>query len=131
MTTTDLTWGIGRRKESVARVRVLPGKGEVTVNGKAADLYFRTDRDRHTIRQPLIAAGSGTKYDIHARVDGGGASGQAGAILLGIARALVKLEPELGPKLRTQGFLTRDARKVERKKYGHKKARRSFQYSKR
>lgn len=131
MTQSNVTWGIGRRKESVARVRVLPGNGAITVNGKEADAYFRTDRDRSSIRLPFTVAGNSAKYDVRVRVDGGGPTGQVGAIIMGLARALAKLEPETAPKLRAQGYLTRDARKVERKKYGQRGARRRFQYSKR
>ena len=122
---------VGRRKEAVARVRMSPGEGRITVNGKEADAYFRADRDRGTIRAALLLARDGVKYDVTARITGGGSTGQAGALLLGIARALAKSDPDVKPKLRAQGLLTRDARMVERKKYGHPKARRSFQYSKR
>ena len=130
-TAKTTTWGLGRRKEAVARVRMLPGTGLVKVNGREANDYFRGDRDRSAIRGPLLLYPSAAKYDILANVKGGGSTGQAGAIVLGIARAITKIEPELEPKLRAQGFLTRDSRMVERKKYGQRKARRRFQYSKR
>ena len=123
--------GLGRRKESVARVRLRSGTGVLKVNGREANDYFRGGRDRTTIRLPLLLCREGVKYDVLANVKGGGPTGQAGAILLGIARAMVKLDPEVMPKLRAQGFLTRDSRMVERKKYGQRKARRRFQYSKR
>ena len=126
-----MIWGLGRRKEAVARVRLKAGTGVLKVNGKDANDYFRGDRDRATVRQPLLLSREGVKYDVLANVAGGGFSGQAGAILLGIARAMVKADPDLEPKLRAQGFLTRDSRMVERKKYGQRKARRRFQYSKR
>ena len=122
---------VGRRKEAVARVRMSPGEGKITVNGKEADQYFRAERDRGSIRAPLLLARDGVKYDVAARITGGGSTGQAGALVLGIARALSKTDPDVAPKLRAQGFLTRDSRMVERKKYGRPKARRSFQYSKR
>ena len=125
-----MVWGVGRRKEAVARVRLKAGTGVLKVNGKEANEYFRSDRDRASIRQPL-AVHADTKYDILVKVTGGGSTGQAGAIVMGIARAMAKVEPALGPKLRAAGFLTRDSRMVERKKYGQKKARRRFQYSKR
>ena len=125
-----MVWGVGRRKESVARVRLKAGTGVLKVNGKEADEYFRSDRDRASIRQPM-AVTLDVKYDVLAKVSGGGSTGQAGAIVMGIARAMAKVEPTLGPKLRAQGFLTRDSRMVERKKYGRRKARRRFQYSKR
>lgn len=128
---TGMVWGLGRRKEAVARVRVRPGTGAVTVNGREANAFFQEERDRATVRAPLLLSPTPGKYDVLAKVSGGGSTGQAGAMVLGIARALVKLEPELEPKLRAQGFLTRDARMVERKKYGQRKARRRFQYSKR
>lgn len=131
MADAGMVWGVGRRKTSVARVRVRAGTGVLTVNGREANDYFQEDRDRTVIRSPLLLAREGTKYDVLASVKGGGSTGQSGAILMGIARAMAKLDPEVEPKLRAQGFLTRDSRMVERKKYGHKKARRSFQYSKR
>lgn len=125
-----MVWGVGRRKESVARVRLKAGTGVLKVNGKEPKEYFRSVRDQTVIRQPL-AVNPGTQYDVLVNVSGGGSTGQAGAIVMGIARAMAKTEPALGPKLRAQGFLTRDSRMVERKKYGQRKARRRFQYSKR
>lgn len=128
---SNVTWGVGRRKEAVARVRVLPGAGAFTINGREPGAYFRVERDRTAIKAPLLLSTSAAKYDVFANAKGGGPTGQAGAIVMGLARALAKLEPELEPKLRAQGFLTRDSRMVERKKYGQRKARRRFQYSKR
>jgi small subunit ribosomal protein S9 len=123
--------GTGRRKTSVARVRLKNGKGDLTINDRALDEYFPTERDRNSVLSPLRATGMEGKVDIWVRVNGGGTTGQAGAILLGIARALQALNPELHGKLSDGGYLTRDGRMVERKKYGYKKARRSFQFSKR
>lgn len=128
---TALAASLGRRKEAVARVRLRAGGGGFTVNGQPAEQYFRSGRELRSIRLPLSLSKEGAKVDVHANVRGGGPTGQAGALVLGIARALVKLDPESEPKLRAQGFLTRDARMVERKKYGQPKARRRFQYSKR
>ncbi|HVV99204.1 MAG TPA: 30S ribosomal protein S9 [Planctomycetaceae bacterium] len=123
--------GTGRRKTSVARVRLKTGKGEMTINDRTLEEYFPTERDRNSVLAPLRATGMEGKVDIWVRVNGGGTTGQAGAILLGIARALQALNPELHGKLSDGGYLTRDGRMVERKKYGYKKARRSFQFSKR
>jgi small subunit ribosomal protein S9 len=124
-------WGTGRRKTSVARVRVSAGKGGFTVNGRPHTEYFCVERDRMTIEQPLRAAEKLGAVDVAVTVEGGGTTGQAGAIVLGLARALEALNPTLHRMLGEQGFLTRDSRMVERKKYGYKKARRSFQFSKR
>ena len=123
--------GTGRRKTAVARVRIKRGKGEITINDRPLDDYFRTERDRNNILAPLRATGNEGKVDIWVRTDGGGITGQAGATLLGIARALQVMDPTLHSQLSSGGYLTRDARMVERKKYGFKKARRSFQFSKR
>lgn len=122
---------VGRRKEAVARVRLSQGEGRFTVNGREADQYFQAERDRNSIKAPLLLARDGLKYDVSATVRGGGATGQAGALVQGVARALAKSDPDVMPKLRAQGFLTRDSRMVERKKYGRPKARKRFQYSKR
>lgn len=123
--------GTGRRKTSVARVRVKPGKGEISINGRTLEDFCRVERHRETVLAPLKAADAMGKYDIWVRVEGGGITGQAGAMLLGIARALEALNPSLHQLLADGGFLTRDSRMVERKKYGYRKARRSFQFSKR
>lgn len=124
-------WGTGRRKKAIARVRIRPGGGEFTVNKRPADEYFVYDRDRNTIRKPLAAVSMADKWDIFVNVSGGGFTGQAGAVLLGLARALAKALPEIEQTLRDQGLLTRDARAAERKKYGQKGARKRFQFSKR
>ena len=124
-------YATGRRKTSVARVYLTPGTGKITVNRQPIDEYFRRQTLELVIRQPLEAADALANYDIEAYVKGGGWTGQAGAVRLGIARCLVKVDETNKKVLRTVGFLTRDARKVERKKYGHKKARKSFQFSKR
>lgn len=121
----------GRRKTAVARVRLKKGNGKFVVNEREFEEFFRVERDRLVIQQPLKAAGMLGQVDIWVRVNGGGTTGQAGAIVLGIARALQTMNPDTHPALSDGGFLTRDGRMVERKKYGHKKARRSFQFSKR
>ncbi|MCX7724922.1 MAG: 30S ribosomal protein S9 [Thermodesulfovibrio sp.] len=121
----------GRRKRSVARVILLPGSGKITVNKKPIEEYFPRETLRMLIYQPFHVAGVMGKYDVIVNVNGGGLSGQAGAIRHGIARALVNLNPDLKPKLKKEGLLTRDPREVERKKYGQPKARKRFQYSKR
>jgi small subunit ribosomal protein S9 len=123
--------GTGRRKTSVARVRIQRGGGKLTINGRALDDYFRFERNRALVHGPLQATETDGKVDIWVRVQGGGTTGQAGAIVLGIARALQAMDPGLHHRLSDGGFLTRDGRMVERKKYGFKKARRSFQFSKR
>jgi small subunit ribosomal protein S9 len=123
--------GTGRRKSSVARVFLRPGKGEVSVNNRAFENYFPTEAARTLIRQPLLATETADKFDILILADGGGPTGQAGAARLGIARALIEFNSELRPKLKQLGFLTRDARIHERKKYGQKGARKRFQFSKR
>jgi small subunit ribosomal protein S9 len=124
-------YATGKRKDAVARVWIKPGRGQATVNGRALDVYFARPVLRMILNQPLVMANRLTQYDLIVTVAGGGLSGQAGAVRHGIAKALTNFEPELRPILKKEGFLTRDARVVERKKYGHKKARRSFQFSKR
>lgn len=121
----------GRRKRAVARVILVPGSGKITVNNKPVEEYFPRETLRMLLYQPLNVAGVAGKYDVIVNVNGGGLSGQAGAIRHGIARALVNLNPELKSKLREEGLLTRDPREVERKKYGQPKARKRFQFSKR
>jgi small subunit ribosomal protein S9 len=121
----------GKRKTSVARVRLTPGNGMLLVNGRTMEDYFPREVLQIVIKQPLDVAGGVGRYDIHARVDGGGPSGQAGALRHGIARAIEKLEAEQRPGLKKAGLLTRDARKKERKKYGQRGARARFQFSKR
>ena len=124
-------YATGKRKDAVARVWIKPGKGLATVNGKPLDQYFARPVLRMILSQPLVVSDRITQYDVTVSVSGGGLSGQAGAVRHGIAKALTYYEPELRPTLKKEGFLTRDARVVERKKYGHRKARRSFQFSKR
>jgi small subunit ribosomal protein S9 len=124
-------YGTGRRKTSVARVFLRPGKGKITVNHRPLDVYFERESSKLVIRQPLELTESLSSFDIVVNVDGGGKSGQAGAIRLGIARALCEYNASLRPALKQQGLLTRDARKVERKKYGRPGARKRFQFSKR
>ena len=124
-------WGTGRRKEAIARVRVRKGSGTIVVNGEGFETYFFSEQDRVTVLAPLIATKSQQRYDVIANVQGGGKAGQAGAIVLGIARALKIAEPVLEGRLREDGFLTRDGRMKERKKYGLRGARRGVQFSKR
>jgi small subunit ribosomal protein S9 len=124
-------WGTGRRKTAVARVRIREGTGKFVVNKLEADAYFPIEIQRNDIRAPLIATEMMGRIDVFVNVKGSGKHSQSGAILLGLARALKEHRPDLEGVLRETGFLTRDARKVERKKYGHKKARKSFQFSKR
>jgi len=121
----------GRRKCSIARVRMMPGTGKITVNDLGLLDYFKRDTLRMVIEQPLVVTDTMGKYDIVANVTGGGLAGQAGALLLGIARALLKANDEFRASLRRGGFLTRDPRMVERKKYGRPGARKRFQFSKR
>ncbi len=121
----------GRRKRSVARVSLVPGKGAITVNDRDIDTYFPRETLRMIIRQPLQLTGTIGKYDVLASVNGGGLSGQAGALRHGISRALVAADADMKPKLKKEGLLTRDPREVERKKYGQAGARRRFQFSKR
>jgi small subunit ribosomal protein S9 len=124
-------YGTGRRKSSVARVFLRPGSGRFTVNGREFDNYFLTDAQRVEIRQPLVVSETSSTFDIVANVDGGGINGQAGALKMGISRALLEFNVELRKKLKVEGFLSRDARGKERKKYGQKGARKRFQFSKR
>ncbi|MGQ0446358.1 MAG: 30S ribosomal protein S9 [Beijerinckiaceae bacterium] len=124
-------YATGKRKDAVARVWIKPGPGKALVNGKALDSYFARPVLRMILRQPLSVAKRTGQYDLTVSVAGGGLSGQAGAVRHGLAKALVNYEPDLRPVLKKEGFLTRDPRVVERKKYGKKKARRSFQFSKR
>lgn len=124
-------YGTGRRKSATARVWIKPGTGKITINGKDQEAYFARPVLRMVIEQPLVEAGRRSEFDVIATVRGSGKSGQAGAVRHGIARALVHYEPELRRVLKPFGFLTRDPRTVERKKYGRAKARRSFQFSKR
>ena len=124
-------YGTGRRKSSIARVRLVEGKGAITINGKNIDEYLGTDTLKVIVRQPLTATNTTDKYDVICSVQGGGFTGQAGAIRLGIARALLEANSEYRPTLKAAGFLTRDPRAKERKKYGLKKARKAPQFSKR
>lgn len=124
-------YGTGRRKTSVARVRLVPGEGNVIINGRPLDQYFGLKTLELIIKQPLNLTGTNGKYDVLAKVEGGGTTGQAGAIRHGIARALLKVDLEYRPALKKAGFLTRDPREKERRKYGLKKARKASQFSKR
>ena len=124
-------YGTGRRKTSAARVYLRPGSGAITVNRKGIDTYFPNEMLKMIIRQPLVITETADKFDVLVAVSGGGPAGQAGALRHGIARALVEYNPELRPRLKEAGFLTRDPRKVERKKYGRPGARKRFQFSKR
>jgi small subunit ribosomal protein S9 len=123
--------GTGRRKTSVARILLRSGKGQITVNGRALDQYFTAEGARAVVRQPLLATETADKFDVLVLANGGGFTGQAGAARLGIARALIEFNSELRGKLKDLGFLTRDPRAHERKKYGQKGARKRFQFSKR
>jgi len=124
-------YGTGRRKNAVARVFLLPGDGKITVNGRPLGEYFGRKTLETIVRQPVSLTGTESRFDIRAKVLGGGVSGQAGAVKMGIARALIQADPNLRPVLKQAGFLTRDPRMKERRKYGLKKARRAPQYSKR
>ena len=124
-------YGTGRRKKSVARVRVYPGTGKITINDRSIDDYFGLETLKLIVRQPLALTGTTEKFDIVCRVNGGGVTGQAGAIRHGISRALLEMNAEYRPALKAAGFLTRDPRMKERKKYGLKAARRAPQFSKR
>jgi small subunit ribosomal protein S9 len=124
-------YGTGRRKTAVARVFLTPGKGTITVNGKPVDTFFSRETGRMVVRQPLELTKTTANFDITVNVDGGGESGQAGAVRLGITRALIQYDAALKPALKKAGLVTRDARAVERKKVGLHKARRRHQYSKR
>lgn len=129
--TTAAKISTGRRKEAVARVRLVPGSGEFFVNGRSLEDYFPTRVHRMVAQSPLRLVGREKDYDVVATIRGGGVNGQAGAIRLGIARSLIDLDPELRAPLKAEGYLTRDAREKERRKYGLKKARKAPQYSKR
>ena len=129
--TLGRSYATGRRKNAIARVWVKPGKGEITVNGKRVGQYFARPVLRMLITQPFLVTDRYNQFDVYCTCNGGGLSGQAGAVRHGISRALTLYEPELRPVLKLAGFLTRDPRVVERKKYGKAKARRSFQFSKR
>ena len=125
-------WGTGRRKKSIARVRLIPeGSGKITVNGKELNEYFDLETLKIIVRQPLTVTGTENKFDVIANVYGGGSTGQAGAIRHGIARAMVMYDEALKPEIKKAGYLTRDPRMKERKKYGLKKARKAPQFSKR
>ena len=127
----DYYYGTGRRKTSVARVFLRRGTGKMIVNGRTLDQYFARETGRMVARQPLELTQNMDVFDVMVNVHGGGETGQAGAVRHGLAKALTNFEPDLRPALKKEGFLTRDSRVVERKKYGRKKARRSFQFSKR
>jgi small subunit ribosomal protein S9 len=124
-------YGTGRRKTSTARVFLRPGSGSISINARAFETFFPTEALRTQIRRPLVVTETGDKFDILATVEGGGVSGQAGAVRLGISRALVEYNNELRKRLKDEGMLTRDARAKERKKYGMAGARKRFQFSKR
>ena len=130
-TKTNEFLGTGRRKTSVARVRLSSGSGKVTVNGRAFETYFPTDSLRMVVQQPLVVTNNTDKFDVRVNVTGGGPAGQAGAVRHGIARALLLADAALRPSLKAEGLLTRDPRMKERKKYGQPGARKRFQYSKR
>ena len=122
---------VGRRKEAIVRVRLVPGTGQFTLNGRTLEQYFPNKVHQQLIREPFTILEKGEQYDVIGLLHGGGVSGQAGALRLGIARALIEIEPDDRPALKKAGFLTRDPRVTERKKYGLKKARKAPQYSKR
>lgn len=124
-------WGTGRRKTSTARVRIAPGSGKITINNRELNDYFSREPDRKAIFGPLEAANIAGKLDIWVNANGGGTTGQSGAIVMGLARAIVKYDPSTEAALRNNGYLTRDSRMKERKKYGQRGARRRFQFSKR
>ena len=129
--TKTYVWGTGRRKSAVARVRIRPGSGNILINKRDFEEYFKSDRDRLAVKSPLETTQLTGNYDIWANVNGGGPTGQADAVMMGLARALIKAVPEVEETLRSKGLLTRDARMKERKKYGQKGARKRFQFSKR
>jgi len=131
LATDPYVWGTGRRKTAVARVRIKAGSGQFLVNGKPFDAFFTTADTRRAATQPLVVTEAANTYDVWVTVDGGGPNGQAGAVSLGIARALKRDNPTYEHVLREHGLLTRDSREVERKKYGLRKARRATQFSKR
>jgi len=124
-------WGTGRRKSAVARVRIRPGDGKFEINGRSIEEYFTEERDRKGVLTPLVVTEQVGKWDVFVNVRGGGYTGQAGAIILGLARALCEANPDLSRALRDHGLLRRDPREKERKKYGRRGARRGFQFSKR
>jgi len=128
---STLYWGTGRRKTAVARVRLIAGKGRMMVNDKPLEEYFDVKDYQETVKQPLVLLNMLGRYDVLVRVNGGGVTGQAGAVRHGLARALVKMDETLKPSLKRAGFLKRDPRMKERKKYGQKGARARFQFSKR
>ncbi|MBO0825564.1 MAG: 30S ribosomal protein S9 [Actinobacteria bacterium] len=128
---TGTALGTGRRKEAIARVRIQPGSGQWKINERSLDVYFPNKVHQQLISEPLVVLGAEEQFDVVARIDGGGVTGQAGALRLGIARALTIVDPESRPTLKRAGFLTRDPRVTERKKAGLKKARKAPQYSKR
>lgn len=127
----EYIWGLGRRKTSVARVRIAPGSGLVMINDRKVEEYFPVDRLQRLARKPLEVTETAARFDVFVNVDGGGVTGQVGACMLGISRALAKAEPAAEAALRRHGLMTRDSRMVERKKYGLRKARRGCQFSKR
>jgi small subunit ribosomal protein S9 len=131
LSTAPLVQATGRRKRAVARVRLRPGYGKVTINGKDVAVYFPTEAQRSLALAPLVVAEATEHYDVDAGIEGGGVTGQAGALSLGLARALAELDPERRTELKHEGLLRRDPRKKESKKYGLKKARKAPQYSKR
>jgi small subunit ribosomal protein S9 len=131
MATTNTYYGTGRRKTSTARVHISPGSGKIVINDRTLDEFFGRETGRMIVRQPLEVAQLASKFDVSVQVDGGGITGQAGAIRHGITRALIAYDEALRKPLRQAGFVTRDAREVERKKVGRRKARRGTQYSKR
>ncbi len=124
-------WGTGRRKSAVARVRIAPGTGKIEINGRQLNDYLTAERDRKAIFGPLEVTSTGGKMDVFVNATGGGLTSQSGAIVMGLARALLKYDISLEPSLRSSGFMTRDSRMKERKKYGQRGARRRFQFSKR
>jgi len=131
MATTETKLGTGRRKEATARVRIRPGTGTFDLNGRALEEYFPSRTQRMVVTSALRAVGKEKEIDVVARLEGGGSTGQAGALRMGIARALIQMDESLRPALKREGFLTRDPREKERRKYGLKKARKAPQYSKR
>jgi small subunit ribosomal protein S9 len=130
-TATTYTWGLGRRKTAVARVRVRAGSGKIEINGRPYEQYFLNPREKAVALQPLKVAELEGKFDVFARVDGGGINAQSQAVSLGLSRCLIKISAEIEPKLKAENLLTRDGRMKERKKYGRKGARKRFQFSKR
>lgn len=129
--TSPFFWGTGRRKTSVARVRIRMGEGKFVINDREMEAFFPVERDRVAVRKPLLVTESGKSFDVFVNVKGGGVTGQTGAVLLGLARALVAANRDHVPKLRENNLLTRDPREVERKKYGRSGARKRYQFSKR